>query len=276
MQESLVIHVTLGIIAGVYTCIDAPPHTQTQRKLMVMMLVDELLMLCMAFLCPHDLSACMAVNKRLRKLADSNDLWKPLALWCPGVGYRLAGECPLSWRQVVVLWNLWRIVRAARLDAAAYRASEKAAYNARRFHSEQLRQCLQALSNMRARHDMDERERQRLLTAHAVWRMQTGCGAHWSIVRPSSPPSADEMATAQTRAERSTVALNAAEAAVLQAKVLVRELVGHVEQLQRQRAHVLATIDDMESMATRMRGQPAAWHEQLREALCLNVSWSDR
>ena len=203
----------------------------------MLLLPDEILLLCFRTLQFQDLCTCSAVSHRLHGLTTLNILWRPLALWIPGLGCALSTPCPIeSWKNVVGLWTQLRSLETAKASHSDARRQLNDVLNRSRSVATELRHQIQRVESCKRTHILAEKERDRLLSAHALWRMESGGGHAWGLVRPRSPPSADQLETANTVLHRTEASLILAKQGAAAAKCGAHQLADERGQIQ-QKVH---------------------------------------
>jgi hypothetical protein len=210
----------------------------------------EVLLLILKRLGAPDLGACLGVNRRLRTLASGDTLWRPLALWLPGLAVSLAAPpmpAVTSWRRVVAHWHMTCEARIARRKVVELRQVEKDLFNRSRYHAEELRRRIRTAQSCQRSHDEAEQARQRLLAAHALWRMDNdGRRSDWGLTRPASPPTDSELESAGSYLQLRAEFLLAADASVAEQRAIVHDLAATRERAQQQRRQATVELEDAE------------------------------
>ncbi|EOD14667.1 hypothetical protein EMIHUDRAFT_197160 [Emiliania huxleyi CCMP1516] len=227
--------------------------------LLLDVVVDELLTLIAGFLPAHSVCAARATCQRLLRIASSDQLWRPLALWLPGMGAAYATAAPadpVPWRAILASWTASHVAHA--VDAAAERlqADGKRAHSSQRLTQARLRQTLQRAESARTVRERRSGERQRLLAAHAAWREETHQPS-WRLPQREAapPPCARSIADAQRALDEAARHVLVAEASVLRTKQELRALMGDISRIDGQRRQLVMAASQAHNVARRCAAQ---------------------
>lgn len=236
------------------------PRPEEAENVPFQTLPEELALVILGMLAVHDLCACHATNRRLRYLAASNEVWRPLALWLPGVGAYFSDACSVvgEWRHVVVLWSTWRAVRAGRQLGAELRLQEKEMFGRRQLQHEMMRRRLASVASVNDDFKRKQRDQQRLLSIQELHaRFKDGRESPWSLALPPPPPRVAEIEVCKASLKAAADALATAERQADTEKDFLRELNAELDELKKRRADVAAAVACTKARALWLSGSSA-------------------
>jgi len=241
---------------------------------------DECIVLCLRFLCAHDLAHARAASTGLRSLGNLDELWKPLALHLPGVGCAFAAGAPdlPSWRCLVATWTTCVAIRQRKSDSERLRLALTKLLDQGDVVDRLLQRSLRQIDAAREMRDNADKARDRLLTAHATWRMQTDGTTSMRVAgrRLPSPPPAEAFEEAERSLVKAGMLLDRFEAEATANRHLLRTLKEDVNEHRRQYAATEAVVERLSQIGGLPPHEPwSYWHKRVDAALMSDARGRD-